>query len=786
LVLSLSIIAGSSGGQTLAQTSQSAEIRVAMDARDFDRAEQLVAQLKTASGSAYTAGSYDYLLARLFDRRGASQEARTVYESVIARGSALSGYSMWHLSVIARAQGDLKQERQYLTRLVSSGRSGALLSQANQRLIGNLMEAGEYRAAISRLQSGSTGRETLALLGDAYMASGNAAAARGIFSRLDSAGSHDDSALAASIGFDKLDREAGTKPDQFETIRRARIYLDNRHWAEAAEHFKRIADGFPNSPNRAEALYQIGYALFRQNNFDESIKWFDRAHAEFPGKKEGEHGYYWVGTALQKAGHFLEAAGRYEDFLRAYPGSDYLARAYLNIIDCYRYADRKADAIRWAKQAEQVFSGQPMAAVGLFDEAKIELSNGNYAAALTLLSRLQGAPSSAKQLGSPGRGEAEYLRAVALELMGQLQQAANFYLAIPDERDNYFGHRATLRLSGLAATDQGRRIIEPLERAYRDQARKAVAAGNYREAKDAANQALRLVHGDAQTKELLSILRTCYGNLPGYSTVLSYRSVDFSKIAGSDSGSARTGGTLIETLLSLGLYDEAADEMFGSGAGKSRPGHPVVTLGLSPFALAVLANRGSHADYAIAYAEPMLNRIPQDLQVALMPRDLAELFYPAPYRDSLVKFGGELGVDPRLVLSLARQESRFNPSVKSPASARGLLQLIPETAQAMANEAGLKGFRLEDAYEPEIALLLGTRYVSRLMKEFPGNPYAVAAGYNTDDDNVKRWIMRSRSTDPDRAVAEIALPETKDYVAKVMNNFWAYKQVYTRTLKPRD
>ncbi|HYL98370.1 MAG TPA: tetratricopeptide repeat protein, partial [Blastocatellia bacterium] len=581
-------------------------------------------------------------------------------------------------------------------------------------------------------------------------------------------------------------RVSGVRPDQFETIRRARVYLDNRHWAEAAQHFKEVIDGFPSSPNRAEALYQTGYALFRENSFDEAIKWFDRAHAEFPAKKEGEHGYYWVATALQKAGRFLEAAGRYEDFLKSYPESDYVTRAYLNIIDCYRYSDRKPDAVRWAKQAEQVFAGQPMAAVGVFDEAKIELSNGNYAAALTLLNRLQGMPSSPKQLGAPGRGEVRYLSALALELLGQLQEAINFYLAIPDERDNYFGHRATLRIADLASTDRGRRIVEPLERAFLEQARKAAADGNYREAKDAANQALRLAWGDGQEKEPLSILRTCYGNLPGYSGVFSYRNADFSKIVGSEGGIIRASRSLIETLLSLGLYDEASDEMFGAGAVKLRPGRPAVTLGLSPFALSVLANRGSHADYAIAYGEPLLGSIPQDFQVALMPRDLAELIYPAPYRDELVKYCDSLGVDPRLVLSLARQESRFNPTVKSGASARGLLQLIPETAQAMANEAGLPGFRLEDAYEPEVALRLGSQYVSKLMKEFPGNPYAVAAGYNTDDDNVRRWIQRARSNDPDRAVAEIALPETKDYVAKVMNNFWAYKQLYSRTLKSRD
>ena len=85
-------------------------------------------------------------------------------------------------------------------------------------------------------------------------------------------------------------------------------------------------------------------------------------------------------------------------------------------------------------------------------------------------------------------------------------------------------------------------------------------------------------------------------------------------------------------------------------------------------------------------------------------------------------------------------------------------------------------------YNPEIAIRLAVRNVADLFKLFPNNPYAVAASYNTYDTNVERWIFRARSSDIDRFVAEIALPETKDYVAKVMGNYRAYRQLYTEDL----
>ena len=77
-----------------------------------------------------------------------------------------------------------------------------------------------------------------------------------------------------------------------------RIYLFNRHWAEARAHLLDIVDRFPESPNRAEALYQTGFTFFREYNHDEAIKWFARAHSEFPEKKDGEQGYYYVGSSL--------------------------------------------------------------------------------------------------------------------------------------------------------------------------------------------------------------------------------------------------------------------------------------------------------------------------------------------------------------------------------------------------------------------------------------------------------------------------------------------------------
>lgn len=774
-----------------AQTLQSRanDIRAAMDAREFTRAETLARELRSNDQTAFTRNNYDYLLARLLERRGAKSEASAVYLGLLDRNPIVAQYALWHLSLLAKGSGDFALERQYITRLLVSYPASALSSRARERLIESHLESGDYRASIALLKpiasaTGVKGRSASAKLGQAYAKIGEAEQARSVFNQLIGA-SRDDYALAASAGLDSLDRVSRTQANEFDELRRARIYLFNRHWPEGRAHFVSVVDRFPASPNRPEALYQTGFTFFREYNYEEAIKWFERAHAEFPAKKEGEQGYYWVGSSLQQAHRYEEAARRYSDFITAYPASDLLEGAYRNVVDCLRYAGKFDEAIEWSRRIVQKYAGQPLATVGLYSEAKIQLTRGNYDAALQLLTRVSALPITAKVISAPIRGEAAFLRIFTLEKMGRLAEAARAYFAIPDERDNYFGYRATERLRALMATDDGRRIIELMARAYQAQARAAFEGGRYSEAKDAANQALRLVEDEAARKEWLGILRKCYTSLPAYSAASRYRLIPIARELNARSNpveSDATHHTLASEFMFLGLYDEGVTEL-----AETRPagGSAFDTNSDVAYSMAVYSNRGDQAYRAIAFGESAAKSIPQDFQLELMPRDLVELIYPAPYRDAFDRYSPVVDVDPRLVLSLARQESRFNPSVKSGAAARGLLQFIPETAQKLADEERMKDFELDDVYTPEVAVRLAVRYVADLLKLFPKNPHAVLAAYNTGEFNVERWISRARSSDVDRLLTEIAIPETKDYVAKVMNSYRAYVRLYTQDLKPR-
>jgi soluble lytic murein transglycosylase len=156
--------------------------------------------------------------------------------------------------------------------------------------------------------------------------------------------------------------------------------------------------------------------------------------------------------------------------------------------------------------------------------------------------------------------------------------------------------------------------------------------------------------------------------------------------------------------------------------------------------------------------------------------------YPAPYQQAILSTAKTRKLDPRFILALIRQESVFRPTAKSPAGARGLLQLTIDAAQKYAAHAGFGDVSENQLYQPETSIRLGSEYLAELSAMFPNLPEAVAASYNGGEDNVARWVKRAKQKDPGVFTSEVGFDETKGYVQKVMNNYRVYKQLYNADL----
>ena len=785
---------------TLAGLSQSdAEyktIRSQIDEGSFAAAAESLKAWRDRDRVVFEANNYDYLLARALDRSGSTAEASAAYLAVVKRSSILREYALWHLTAIARGSGNLLLERTYLDEIASFSPDSLLAGPARQRRVISFSESGNYDQVIKLLTATApptptaapnrAERQRLALLADAYLRAGDPAKARETYSRLvteiANPAQPDDFALAGVRGLDQLDRQTDATPlTDYDLLRRATVYQFNRDFTGARPHYAAILANFPASGLVPDAVYQTGRGYALDGSYPDSLVWYERVLEQYPDHPVAKDALLQAASVYARLGKRREAVTRYQQFITKYPNDDRLDRAYLNIIDTLRDAREESDALKWVADTRAKFKGKQPEALALFSQVRLRLATADWANALADLDALADLPD----LGGPttpggtNRAEVAFLRAYVLEQLQRIPEAVDAYLAVPDGRSEYYGWRSNERINALAETEKGKAAIDV--RLASLLATKT--AGDTDAQRKTLQSAIRLTADPAQRRNLVEDLRKIYAQLPAYKNNFNFRLLDLGRHEPRTKAETAPVTDLhrqiADELLFLGLYDEAAPEL--EAARK-----PVTIAQKTDFdyTLAVLYKRGERGDRAASFVEPQW-RMPADYQIELIPASVTELLYPTPYAGPLVKSGPPRGVDPRFVLSIMRQESRFRADVKSVAAARGLMQFISSTSDRIAAKLGRTSFRQDDLYDPPTAILFGSQYIADIFKLFPGQPAAVAASYNGGEDNVERWVARARTSDPDRYVPEIVFAQSKDYVYKVMSNYRMYRLLYGEDLKPQ-
>ncbi len=156
------------------------------------------------------------------------------------------------------------------------------------------------------------------------------------------------------------------------------------------------------------------------------------------------------------------------------------------------------------------------------------------------------------------------------------------------------------------------------------------------------------------------------------------------------------------------------------------------------------------------------------------------LAYPLGYRDAVTRESRASGIDPFLVYAVIREESSFDPESISSSNAIGLMQILPSTAQDIADRLGFAGFdRLEDLKGPAKNIRLGVRYLASLLKHFHGDIPLSLAAYNGGAGNVRRWLDERKGLKIEEFIEDIPFGETRRYVKKVLRAYAIYKQIYS-------
>jgi soluble lytic murein transglycosylase-like protein len=786
LILFLALL-GAAALPTPGQSPQ--QIAAAVESEDWPTARSEINKLKSANETLFRERNYEYLLGRIAERTGDLGGATASYQTIASNDSRLKQYALWRLAKLARSTGDLVLERERLQQLVAAAPSSLLFEAATLRLSESFFESSDFQSAANSAKSLTlsknltVARKGAALMGAAYARTGKLIEARDVYTKLvmqmPDASRPDDFALEAVRQLDTFDKASTANLSEAEHLLRASVYQFNRDFAGARSHYQALIDRYPQSTTVPNAMFQIARGLYLEAKYDDAVKLFQKVFDLYPQSSSAREALGYVASSYNRMKRTDYAITAYKLFLDRFPDAPNPERTYLNLIDALHEAGRYPEALSWVQQTRARFKNDTGGALALFAQLRIHMAQGSWSTVvrdadeLLKFSDLGGT----RVPGGANSAEITFLRAFALEQLGRTEEAIAAYLSIPDGRNEYYGARATQRLLNLAAVEKSRALVRMRLNALLNESKVAGAAGQFEQSRVAAQSTLRLT-GDAQVRaEALRYLQTAYDSLAAY------RLPKFNRISlvkpSEDPPNTDSHDAVAGQLMALGLYDEALPELLAARANKTSGGPD------EDYTIAVLSLRAGIPNRAVRFAEQTWRAMPPDFVIELAPRELIGLLYPAPFRESLLKHAASRNVDPRFVLAIARQESRFQAEAKSVAAARGMMQFIASTAGEIATQMKLSNFDQDDLYNADTAILFGSQYLANLFQQFPNQPQAVAGSYNGGADNLARWIARARANEADRYVPEIGFSQTKDYVYKVMANFWTYQRLYNAQLQPQ-
>jgi soluble lytic murein transglycosylase len=188
----------------------------------------------------------------------------------------------------------------------------------------------------------------------------------------------------------------------------------------------------------------------------------------------------------------------------------------------------------------------------------------------------------------------------------------------------------------------------------------------------------------------------------------------------------------------------------------------------------------AHGDYHSTYeiGTPLLRDEPA--------RETYVLSYPLAFWDSVNRWATTYGVDSFLVLAVIREESNYLPTAVSSSDARGLMQLLPSTAQWIAESKVKEPFSEDRLTDPDFNIRLGTWYLGYLIRLFDSDIARAVAAYNGGQGNVERWSTAAKVKTAAEFPGALVASETREYLVKVLDAWLVYRVLYGGGASPSE
>jgi soluble lytic murein transglycosylase-like protein len=525
------------------------------------------------------------------------------------------------------------------------------------------------------------------------------------------------------VGLNIARRLAGRGGTAEQRLRLARTFYTHRLFEQAGAVYATLLE---DSSVSAEAHYELGRTFFQQARYAAAIRIYRRTIDRFPGTDQERDAEYQIASCHWRAEDFQAAAEVYLEIIAKEEDRNRYQSAVRNLIDVYRVLGRTNEAITWIDRAMDKRPSTSNRQVLLFTKAKMHYTSGRYGDAHELFSQLEQMRLRTAPNGTE-RSEVRHFKALSLDKLGRVAEARGVWRDLASEPFTYYGQRAAERLGA----DAGDAVL--LNRTLSEAQRNP--------SPDLCKRASDKTATDTIRARRLSRTR-------------SFRSAN----------SPET--DVVGELVFLRQWDQA---FYWANRVSSR---------WKDIAMADLAYLASQFKPSMLFADRL--RPVEDMQLFSLDADYTEeghallgMLYPSGFNASICKESAEAGVSPLWLQAIIWQESRYDPEARSGASARGLMQFIPETAARMARELGMGDIAMDELYDPKVSIRFGAHYWSQLMEEL-GHPALALAAYNGGIENVRRWQAKSGTDDVDMFVSDIGFTQTKDYVMKVFALYAKY------------
>jgi soluble lytic murein transglycosylase-like protein/predicted Zn-dependent protease len=733
-------------------------------AQDYQRSLTILSQLRKLSPDLYRINSFPYLEGRVKESLDDLEGALYAYQELLLGPSPLSAYARFRSAkLLTRLERKEEAIGLYNTFRVQH-RQSQLLPSAELSLSYLLIEKGDLEEALPILEpltekKGRLKCKALFLLGKGYEDAGKVDEAVLSYYRLLETGARDDLALSAVFRLEVLERKKRLSPEKLSL--RAEALFINREFSRAIPYYLRLASRYPGEKEGIEAYFRLSTIFRRLKGYEKSLRYNSLALKRSQTDKDKARAYYERGLIYERLEKLSAARSSYKRVFSRYPESSYAPFSLFLLADIERRTGNDQLALDYLKRLERSHPKSSLVIQARLLGARIALSKNWHRSALSWL-------SGVKTNDNAALSELLFLEGKILELIGEKEKAVSSYLRLCRQLPNeYLAILGEERISFLLSPGERRmKAADLLSSADKP-------SSNRKKRLEILKEAFFIApYGSEERRRAEELLLAEFEPL---FAALSEEEAIISRELRTAESAAPSYSSLeeVQELFFLGIYDE------GSEALSSIRGNQASFY----YFLSRAYLKGGNIRSSIAYAERVVSQLPEEIPFSLFPEELKELLYPVPpFFPVIKKYAGERELDPLFICALIREESRFDPGAKSRASARGLMQLIPETARREGRKLGYQRVNPSDLYRPEVSIDIGTAHFIGLVRDFDGLLLPALAAYNAGKEAARRWLSLAPSPDPDLFLFEIGYRETRRYVPMVARSYLRYYQL----LKPEE